>query len=47
MKKEIGPGTKLFIPKGYKTWFYIGEPPVAIFAQGTEVEIDTELNDYW
>lgn len=43
----VGPGTKLLIPKGYKTWFLVGEPPVASFSQDTEVVVKKKHNPYW
>lgn len=44
---KVKPGTKLKISKGYKTWFLIGEPPVAEFVQDTEVVVKKKHNEYW
>jgi len=47
MEKQVGPGTKLLVPKDFQTWFLVGYPEVASFSQDTEVVVRRRHNEYW
>jgi hypothetical protein len=37
----------ILVPKGYKTYFQHGSPPVAEFSFDTKVTVDFRVNEYW